>query len=177
MAVVHEQNGEDDVAVRRYMEALTLDPSHGGAYMGLGALRFRRAELQEAERVYSVALAHRPDLDDALLARGRVRWALSNAQGGQHDMQEFFLRSGRVDILRELADWQGRRGNVVAQLAVWRQLRAVSQVHQDAELAHQATVMVRALQILAGSLDPAALPVAPTPARRALSSVARRQPE
>ena len=52
MAHVHETAREDDVAIRRYMEALALDATCEDAYLGLGALRARLGDLREADRVY-----------------------------------------------------------------------------------------------------------------------------
>src|ERR1700722_5755809 len=54
----HEARQDDFVAIRRYTEALALDPLLGDAYLGLGALRLRRGDPREAVRVYDVALSH-----------------------------------------------------------------------------------------------------------------------
>src|SRR5262249_41928699 len=66
-ARAHEAAREDELAIRRYSEALSIDPTYGDAYLGLGALRLRRGDAREAERVYSVALAHLPALTTALV--------------------------------------------------------------------------------------------------------------
>src|SRR5688500_15335955 len=91
----HEQAREEDIAIRRYMEALSLDPTCDEAYLGLGALRARRGDLREAERVYSVALEHVPQLRAVRRARAHVRRALGlrmeavedllTASGGEDD--------------------------------------------------------------------------------------------
>src|SRR4051812_10074949 len=75
-ARAHEAAHEEDVALRRYMEALSLDPTCEEAYLGLGSLRARRGDLREAERVYSVAIEHLPGLRSARLGRAYVRHAL-----------------------------------------------------------------------------------------------------
>jgi hypothetical protein len=50
-ARAHERAHEEDLALRRYMEALSLDPTCEEAYLGLGSLRARRGDLRESERV------------------------------------------------------------------------------------------------------------------------------
>src|SRR5262249_9043067 len=42
LARSHEQAHQEDLALRRYMEALSLDPTCEEAYLGLGSLRARR---------------------------------------------------------------------------------------------------------------------------------------
>src|SRR5258706_3635607 len=75
-ARAQEAGREDELAIRRYSEALSLDPTCGDAYLGLGALRLRLGDAREAERVYSVALAHLPSLATALVGRAEARRAL-----------------------------------------------------------------------------------------------------
>src|SRR3954470_18338122 len=72
IARAHEAARQEDLAVRRYMEALSLDPTCEDAYLGLGSLRTRRGDLREADRVYSVALEHLPQLRAARMARAWV---------------------------------------------------------------------------------------------------------
>src|SRR4051812_26586856 len=72
-ARAHEAAKEDDLAVRRYMDALAVDPTCEEAYLGLGSLRARRGDLREAERVYSMAIEHLPALRAARLGRAYVR--------------------------------------------------------------------------------------------------------
>ena len=45
----HEAANDDGVAARRYTEALSLDATHAGAWLGLGALRMRLGDAAEAE--------------------------------------------------------------------------------------------------------------------------------
>src|SRR4051812_20756901 len=72
MARAHEVAKEDDLALRRYMEAIALDPTCEEAYLGLGALRARRGDLREADTVYSLALEHVPALREARTKRAYV---------------------------------------------------------------------------------------------------------
>src|ERR1700722_20974902 len=85
-ARAHEAAHEDGLAARRYMEALALDPTCEEAYLGLGELRERTGEMREAERVYSVALAHAPQLKAALLGRARAERTLGARDEAEQDL-------------------------------------------------------------------------------------------
>ena len=62
---------DDLVAIRRYADALALDPTLGDAYLGLGALRLRLGDAREAERVFDVALSRVPSLSSRAGRPGR----------------------------------------------------------------------------------------------------------
>ena len=120
-------------------------------------------DLAEAERVYSVALEHRPQLDRARTARAYVRRALG------------FRRDAAVDLLgpepspaslQVLAGWHEEDGQTPAELAVWRRLAVLAEASQDLTLQKEARRMIRALVILVGSADPAASPVDPIGPRK-----------
>ena len=171
-ARAHEAAREDDLAVRRYMEALSLDPTCEEAYLGLGSLRSRRGDLREAERVYSVAIEHVPRLRAARVGRAYVRRALGARAEAIDD-----LLTGEADdpeAMRVLASWYGEDGQTPAQLAVWRRLAARAEVACNAVLLHEARVMVKALLILVDAADPAATPMDDRGMRRFLSSLARK---
>jgi tetratricopeptide (TPR) repeat protein len=175
MARAHEQAREDDLALRRYMEALSLDSRCEEAYLGLGSLRARRGDLREAERVYSVALDHFPQLRAARTARAYLRHAL----GANNEAIQDLLAGAEEDpsALRILASWYGEDGQTPAQLSVWRRILARAEATQDAALLHEAKTMVRALVILVGPADPAASPpegAGDRSARRTMSLLARR---
>jgi tetratricopeptide (TPR) repeat protein len=155
IAKAHELAREDDIALRRYMEALALDPTCDEAYLGLGALRARRGDLREAERVYSVAIEHVPQLTAARTARAYVRRALGLRADAVQDLLTAAGPSEDPKLLRVLATWYGEDGQTAAQLAVWRRIAARAEATEDAVLAHEATMMVRALVILVGPADPA----------------------
>ncbi len=71
-ARAHDAAHKEELALRRYTEALSLDPTLADAYLGLGELRARRGDAREAERVYSVAMEHVPGLRPALAGRARA---------------------------------------------------------------------------------------------------------
>jgi tetratricopeptide (TPR) repeat protein len=172
IAKAHETAHEEDVAVRRYMEALSLDPTCDEAYLGLGSLRARRGDLREADRVYTMALEHHPQLRTALTARAYVRRAM-----GLRDEAAADLLAGAEDepgALRVLATWYGQDGQIPAELAIWRRLAARAEVARDVVLLHEARTMVRALVILVGPADPAAAPPQPSGVRRLAATLSRR---
>ena len=156
LAHAHEAAHEDDLALRRYTEALGLDPTCEEAYIGLGRLRARRGDLREAERVYNLALEHLPQLRAARVGRAYVRRAL----GARTEALDDLLSGAEEDpaALRILASWYAEEGQTPAQLAVWRRILARAEATQDATLMHEARATVRALVILVGPADPAAAP-------------------
>jgi tetratricopeptide (TPR) repeat protein len=170
----HEAAHEDDVALRRYTDALSEDRTSGDAWLGLGALRMKIGEAAEAERVYDTALAQLPTLRLALLGRARARWLLGRHVDAETDLEAYADMEGDRAALRELADWFGSEGRAPAQLAIWRRLLVSARVADDATLEREAHRMVRALVILVDGADPAASPVEPDPARRALARIAGR---
>ena len=151
-----EQAHEEDLALRRYMDALSLDPTCEEAYLGLGSLRARRGDLRESERVYSVALEHVPGLRAARVGRAYVRRALgANAEAAEDLLAGL---EDEVAALRVLASWYAEDGQSPAQLAVWRRIAARAEATQRTALLHEARTMVRALLIVVGTADPAAAP-------------------
>lgn len=171
-AHAHEDAREDDVALRRYMDALTVEPTSAGAWLGLGALRMKLGETAEAERVYDAALERIPTLRPALQGRARARWALGRHAEAEDDLEAY--AASDLAPLRELADWFGADGRAPAQLATWRRLLAVARDQDDASLEREARRMVRALVILVDGADPASSPVEADPTRRALATIAAR---
>ena len=156
IARAHEAAHEEDLALRRYTEAIALDPTCEEAYLGLGRLRARRGDLREAERVYNLALEHLPQLRAARVGRAHVRRAL----GARTEALDDLLNGAEEDpaALRILASWYGEEGQTPAQLAVWRRILARAEATQDAALLHEARSTVRALVIMVGPADPAAAP-------------------
>lgn len=168
----HETAREEDRAARLYTEALALDPTCEEAYLGLGALRTRRGDIREAERVYNVALEHLPGLRAARLARAHVRRALGAHEEAVSDLLAF--SEDDPATLRVLATWHGEDGQVPAQLAVWRRIAARAEATHSAVLLHEARTMIRALVILVGPADPAASAADPATPRSQRDAGVRR---
>jgi tetratricopeptide (TPR) repeat protein len=173
-AQAHEAAKENDVALRRYTEALSIDVTNEGAWMGLGALRLRMGDAVEAERVYSSALSHVPTMHHALQGRARARWTMGHHAAAEDDLESYAALEGDAATLKELATWYGADGRSPAQLATWRRLLTAAAHGDDATALHEARTMVRALVILVGGADPAASPVVPDPTRRAMAAMAKR---
>ena len=174
-ARAHEAAREDDVAVERYTEALALDPTCGPAYLGLAGLRARRGDLREAERVYSVAIEHAPDLSAALAGRARVRRALGALDEADEDLDRYATEEEDLGALRELAGWYAAEDRTSAELASWRLLYAIAlRRGLDLALVREARATVRALQILVGPADPVVSPFTRDSVRRGIAAIARR---
>jgi tetratricopeptide (TPR) repeat protein len=173
-ARAHEAVHEDDVAARRYMEALTIEPMNAEAWMGLGALRMKLGDATEAERVYSSALDRIASLHGALEGRARARWALGRHDDAEADLELYATTEGDAAALRELAAWYGMDGRAPAQLAIWRRLLAMAREQVDAAFEREARRMVRALVIVVDGADPASSPAEPDSTRRALATIAKR---
>jgi tetratricopeptide (TPR) repeat protein len=173
-ARAHEAAHEDDVAVRRYMEALSVDPTSGDAWMGLGELRMKLGDPKEAERVYAAALEHVPELHAAMRGRAHALWAMARRPEAEDALDAYATVANDARALRELAEWYGTEGRTPAQLATWRRLLARAAGGADVEGTREARRMVRALIILVDRADPATSPVQPDATRRALAAIARR---
>jgi tetratricopeptide (TPR) repeat protein len=173
-ARAHEAAHEDDVAVRRYMEALELDATAEDAWLGLGALRLRRGEPGEAERVFDAALQRVPLLHRAIAGRAHALWAQGKHAQAEADLDVYATTAGDTAALRELASWYGTDGRSPAQLATWRRLLEAAIRAGEATAEHEARRMVRALVILTDGADPASSPSQLDPTRRGLAQIARR---
>jgi tetratricopeptide (TPR) repeat protein len=173
-ARAHEAAHQDDVAVRRYMEALELDATAEEAWLGLGALRLRLGDPGESERVYQAALQRVPLLRRAVAGRARARWAQGRHAEAETDLEAYATAEGDTAALRELATWYGSDGRTPAQLATWRRLLGMAIAGGDGAAEREARRMVRALVIVTDGADPASSPTEPDATRRSLAQIARR---
>jgi len=166
---------EEDRAIRRYVDALELDPTCAPAYLGLADLRARRGDTREAERVYSVALEHVPALHAALIGRARVRRVLGEARLGDSDLERYLNHEEDLSEMKELAGWYGEEGRAAAQLAMWRRLYATAlRIGAEVAVVREARATVRALQLLLELADPVISPAEADPVRLGLAAMARR---
>ena len=170
----HEAAHEEDLALRRYTEALALDRTSADAWMGLGALRLKMGDAVEAEKVYDTALAEVPTLHAALHGRARARWALARHAEAEDDLDAFATTAHDEKALEELAEWYGADGRSPAQLATWRRLLVIARTTDDAPLEKQARRMVKALVVMVDGADPAASPIDGDATRRGLARIAGR---
>lgn len=168
----HIAAGEEEIALRRYTDAIEIDPTCEACYLGLGALREKRGDYREADRVYTVALLRRLSPTPMLMARARARWAMAQREAALVDLEEAMLREPGADGLRHLVAYYGELRAVPAQLRVARQLLAYGEKAGDEAVIREARVLVAALAIVAGPADPVTQPIRPDATRRALSRAA-----
>lgn len=178
-ARVHEGMREDDLAIRRYSEALALDPTLGDAYLGLAAERLRLGDVREAVRVFGTALSHVPGLTAARLGRAHAQRALGALREADLDLEAYVEETDDVQALRELATWYAEEGRPLAQLAAWRKLLASAERDGgDERLRREARLTVHALEVIVGTADPVrAPPDAPhaSSVRRAMARIEGRR--
>lgn len=172
----HAAQGEEAVALRRYADALEIDPTCEACYLGLGAVREKMGDLREADRVYTAGLLRRVPEAAILAARARVRWGMGLRELALADLEDSVLRAPEGEGLHRLLGYYGQLHASLAQLRVARQLLALGERRQDEAMVREASVIVKALVIVAGSADPVTHPpLRPDAARRALAQAAARQ--
>lgn len=171
MAQAHEAQADDDVAIRRYTEALTLDPSCEAAYVGLGALREKRGDVREAERVYTMALSHLPNSSEAKIGRARARWSMGYADLAAKDLEDAAREDPRA--LAKLGLWYMTAGQMPAALAVWRVILTRAKATNDEALTREARIHIKALSTVVVT-DPVAHPVDAKGIRKAIAQMADR---
>jgi tetratricopeptide (TPR) repeat protein len=172
----HAQNGDDALAMRRFSDAVRLDPSYGPAYLELAAARERAGDLVEAERTYDVAIEHIPSFVPAFRARAALLRRMGEYAREMSDLEHLARVAEGADTLRALAARYVEDRAWPAALATFRRLRALGEQSGDEQLVRESTVQVRALAVLCAELDPVVGGARhPNWVRRALASVARRR--
>ncbi|MBK6691051.1 MAG: tetratricopeptide repeat protein [Myxococcales bacterium] len=164
--------GNEDVALRRYTDAVTLDRSCERCYLGLGALREKRGDFTEALRVYTVGLANRAEGAKLRIARAGALWRVGQREEAVKELEEAAARGGGVDALRALAARYRELKRVPAELAVVRRIARIAERDGNEALKQEMSVLGAALSLVASSLDPVGHPEAPDAARRALARAA-----
>jgi len=150
----HLTRGDIVLARRRLHEAVALDPGHAPAWLELAALRERSGELDEALRLYGVALERIPASAPLHLARGLLLERLGRLGDAAQDISAAVSLAPSDRALRgEAQAFYVRRKNWCAALEQSRAilLIAASAGSKDLEDARLHTL---ALQVLAEDLDP-----------------------
>src|SRR4051812_4714824 len=150
----HAHEGNDDLAVRRFVEALSLDAHHGPAYLALGAARERAGDLEEAARTYDLAIANIPGFAAAYRARAALRRRMGEQDGELADLETATAITETPEGLRELAARYVESKAWPAALATWRKIAQLAQQHNDEPARREAAMKARALALLSGELDP-----------------------
>ncbi|MEO7092418.1 MAG: hypothetical protein ABI175_04150, partial [Polyangiales bacterium] len=177
-----EAAGDELTALKRYGDALALDPTSLEAYLALGNLRTRRNELGEAEEVYTTAMTRLPGSIVLSIARARVRRLAGRLPYAAEDLSRARLAIGNDgsklerEVLRETIALKRLQGEPAPQLAAWRRLLSIARAEGDAEATKEASIQARALGMYVGDVDPALLGRKdPDGVRKALAAIARRQ--
>ena len=172
----HAEKGDDALAMRRFSDAVRLDPSYGPAYLELAAARERAGDLVEAERTYDVAIEHIPSFVPAFRARAALLRRMGDIAREIADLEHLARVAEGPDTLRALAARYVEDRAWPAALATFRRLRTLAERSGDEQLVRESTVQVRALAVLCAELDPAVGGAEHHDwVRRALASVARRR--
>ena len=172
----HAKDGDDALAVRRFADAVRLDPSFGPAYLDLAAARERAGDFVEAERTYGVAIEHVPSFVAAFRARAALLRKMGETAREVADLEHLTRIAGGPDTLRALAARYVEDRAWPAALATFRRLRMLAEQSGDEQLLRETTVQVRALGVLCGELDPVVAGAGDRDwVRRAVASVARRR--
>lgn len=162
---------EEELAARRYNEALALDGSLAEAWLALGALRTRQGDHREAERVYAVCVARLPGLQAARSAHAEALHALGRMDEAVQEIE--MLARAVPRERRRVAAWYSEEGRYPAALATWRLVLARAVVDHDDETVAEARAMVRALVLVSKPVDPAAYPAGDSRIRQMLGRIAR----
>lgn len=175
-----EAVGDALTAVKRYTDAIAIDPTCEDAYLALGALREKRNELAEADEVYSVGIVRVPTSVTLVVARGHVRRLLGKFSAAADDLHNAIAASPDVALqraaLRELATVKRLQGEPAAELGAWRRLLALARASGDAAAEKEASIQARALGLYLGEVDPALAGRGDADeVRRALAAIASRQ--
>jgi tetratricopeptide (TPR) repeat protein len=169
------RQGDDALAVRRFAEAVRLDPSYGPAYLELALARERAEDFGEALKTYDVAIEHVPDYVAAFRARAALLRKMGNVAREIADLEHLTRLADGPDALRALATRYAEEKAWAAALATFRRLRAWAEEHGDEAVRRDAHLRVRALMVLAAEIDPVVAGQRDRgAARRTMASIARR---
>jgi tetratricopeptide (TPR) repeat protein len=173
----HAKSGDDALALRRFAEAVHLDPSYGPAYLELGAARERAGDFVEAERTYDVAIEHIADFVAAFRARAALLRRMGEFARETADLERVARLAEGPDTLRALAARYVEDKAWPAALVTFRRLRVLAERSGDEQLVRETGLQVRALAVLCAELDPVVAGGAAERGwvRRAVASVARRR--
>jgi len=172
----HAKAGDDALAMKRFAEAVHLDPSYGPAYLDLAAARERAGDYSEAERTYDVAIEHVPNFIAAFRARAALLRKMGEFARETADLEHVARLAEGPETLRALATRYIEDKAWPAALATFRRLRVYAERSGDEALAREAALQVRALMVLCAELDPVIAGAGDRDwVRRAVASVARRK--
>ncbi|MGC4092227.1 MAG: hypothetical protein QM756_30970 [Polyangiaceae bacterium] len=145
--------GDTLAAISAYTEALRIDSTLGGAYLGLAELRVLLGDLGEAESLLSRASALPETRAEALSRRARLYRAQQRDQQALADLQSAVDAEPNAVRLRQLADFYIERRAWVAALCVWRRVAAHPELTPSAREQSELVETLTALTLLAAESD------------------------
>jgi tetratricopeptide (TPR) repeat protein len=153
----HRAGGRVELATARFLEALQLDGTYEPAYLELAQLREAVGDAAEAERTYSLGIAHVPGFLAAYEGRARVRRRAGRVHDALEDLEEAArLAPSDPGILEGLVTAYIEAKALPAALAVSRRLCGLARASGEPDRVRAAEVRERALRTLVGELDPVA---------------------
>jgi tetratricopeptide (TPR) repeat protein len=152
--LAQEARGDIAQALTSYDEAVRTDSTLGAAAMRLGGLRERMGDREEAELLYTHALAAAETRADAYHARAMLRSASQRRNEAIADLAESVALSPNRERLHVLGGWYVEARSWSAALAIWRALAADAQAAGDQIALREARITVAALSWLASDTDP-----------------------
>ncbi|MRG90941.1 tetratricopeptide repeat protein [Polyangium spumosum] len=154
-ANAHATRGDDAAARRRLVEAITLDPTYGPAYLGLAARHEATGDVVEAERVYTAGLERVAGFVEGHAARGRLRKRLGRLREAAADFEAALsFAPDDAAALEGLFVTYVALSALPAALAASRRMEALAEARGDAQAHKEARARSRALVVLLAELDP-----------------------
>ncbi len=171
----HREKGNVGLAVTRFNDALSIDATFGDAYLALASLREATGELEEADKVLSLALEHIPGFDPALFARAELYGRAKRFDAATSVLLGILAREPEQRAaLTKVIETASKAGRFPVALAAARRLALLLGKEGDLAAAKDARITVRALTLLVAEADPVcAKHRATSVVRRALARAAR----
>jgi tetratricopeptide (TPR) repeat protein len=89
-------------ALKEFEQELLLDPTNANAAYEAGELHRKAARFDKAQELFSIALRHYPDFEDALIGQGRTL----SSQGKHQDALPFLNKAVKLNARNEVAHYQ-----------------------------------------------------------------------
>jgi Flp pilus assembly protein TadD len=147
--------GESSAAARRFLEAISTDPTYGPVYLALGSLYESTGEVKEAERAYAMGIEHVVGFARVRVARAHLLAALHRMPEAVADLEVAVAEEpDDAALLDELARAYVTTGAMPAALAATRRLALLDDRRADVHGAQGARLKLKALELLVADLDP-----------------------
>ena len=135
---LEEQGADDGAAIEAYRHALDLNPDAAGAWVNIGTLRYRRGELEPAERCYRQALNSSPNYPLAHFNLGNICEELSRFDEAiNHYKLALRLQPSYADAHYNLALVFERRSEAMRAAKHWREYLQLDSTSPWARIARQ----------------------------------------